>query len=142
MKRDTSTKARGLPHLSQIAARGRALGLPPLPDVGEHHPGSDKNYHGAAFEATLAGANGRLLRPARRGEPGRVATALFKPLRQIIESINQTFKGQLDLERHGDHTRAGVTVRILQRTLALTAAIWHNDITGQPTLRSLVSCDH
>jgi hypothetical protein len=63
-------------------------------------------------------------------------------LRQVIESINQTFKAQLDLERHGGQSPAGVTVRVLQRILALTAAIWHNDHTGQPTARSLVAYDH
>jgi hypothetical protein len=35
-----------------------------------------------------------------------------------------------------------VIVRILQRILALTAAIWHNDTTGQATLRSLIAYDH
>jgi hypothetical protein len=35
-----------------------------------------------------------------------------------------------------------VWVRILQRILALTAAIWHNHHTGQPTLRSLIAYDH
>jgi hypothetical protein len=35
-----------------------------------------------------------------------------------------------------------VVVRVLQRILALTAAIWHNDHTGQPTARSLVAYDH
>jgi hypothetical protein len=63
-------------------------------------------------------------------------------LRQLIESVNDTFKGQLDLERHGGHTPGGVWVRVLQRILALTAAIWHNHKTGQPTLRSLVAYDH
>ena len=67
---------------------------------------------------------------------------LFKPLRQTIESINQTFKAQLDLERHGGHTIAGVIVRVLQRILALTAAIWHNDHTGAPIHRSLTAYDH
>ena len=43
----------------------------------------------------------RLLRPARKGEPQRAGSQLFRPLRQLIESVNQTFKGQLDLERHG-----------------------------------------
>ena len=33
-------------------------------------------------------------------------------------------------------------VGILQRILALTAAIWHNDHTGQPIKRSLVAYDH
>jgi Transposase DDE domain len=103
---------------------------------------ADKNYYGAAFEATLAGAGLTLLRPARQGEPERPGAAFFKPLRQVIESINDTFKGQLDLERHGGHTPAGVIVRILQRILALTAAIWHNDRTGQPVKRSLIAYDH
>jgi hypothetical protein len=30
----------------------------------------------------------------------------------------------------------------MQRILALTAAIRHNDATGQTVLRSLISCDH
>jgi Transposase DDE domain len=102
----------------------------------------DKNYYGATFEAGLASAGIRLLRPARKGEPAQAGAHLFKPLRQIIESVNDTFKGQLDLERHGGHTPAGVMVRVLQRILALTAAIWHNDTTGQPVLRSLVAYDH
>lgn len=102
----------------------------------------DKNYYGKQFEARLAEATVRLLRPARKGEPERAGSALFKPLRQVIESINQTFKGQLDLERHGGHTIAGVTVRVLQRVLALTAAIWHNQNAGQPILRSLTAYDH
>jgi hypothetical protein len=42
---------------------------------------------------------------------------------------------------HCDHTAAGVMVRVLQRILALTAAIWHNDHTGQPVKRSLVAYD-
>jgi hypothetical protein len=102
----------------------------------------DKNYFGAEFEALLAQAGLRLLRPARKGELERAGSALFKPLRQTIESINQTFKGQLDLERHGGHTPNGVVVRVLQRILALVAAIWHNDKTGQPVKRSLTAYDH
>ena len=64
----------------------------------------DKNYYGSAFEATLVGDGLCLLRPARKGEPDRTGARFFKPLRQVIESINDTFKGQLDLERHGGHT--------------------------------------
>jgi hypothetical protein len=33
-------------------------------------------------------------------------------------------------------------VRVLQRVLALTAAIWHNDKIGAPVLRSLTAYDH
>ena len=102
----------------------------------------DKNYFGRAFERELTERDLRLLRPARKGEPERAGAQLFKPFRQVIESINQTFKGQLDLERHGGRTRAGVVVRVLSRILALTAAIWLNDKTGQPVKRSLVAYDH
>ena len=103
---------------------------------------ADRQYYGATFEAELAAQHLHLLRPARKGEGDRPGAHLFKPLRQTIESINQTFKGQLDLERHGGHTPAGVMVRVLQRILALTAAIWHNDHTGAPVHRSLTACDH
>jgi hypothetical protein len=103
---------------------------------------ADKHYYGAGFQAELAAWGVRRLRPARKGEPDRAGAHLFRPLRQVIESINQTLKGQLDLERHGGHTPAGVIVRVLQRILALTAAIWHNDHTGQPTARSLLAYDH
>ncbi len=102
----------------------------------------DKNYFGTEFEAALADGRMCLLRPARQGEPDRPGARFFKPLRQVIESVNDTFKGQLDLERHGGHTPTGVTARILQRILALTAVIWHNDRTGQPVKRSLIAYDH
>ena len=115
-------------------------------DLAAGRPGqviiADKNYYGRDFEAALARDGFCLLRPARHGEPERPGTRFFKPLRQVIESVNDTFKGQLDLERHGGHTPAGVLARVLQRVLALTAAIWHNDHTGQPVKRSLVAYDH
>jgi hypothetical protein len=66
---------------------------------------ADKHYYGRRFERILAHLGVRLLRPARKGEPPRLGAELFRPLRQLIESVNDTFKGQLDLERHGGHTR-------------------------------------
>jgi hypothetical protein len=110
------------------------------------HPGqiliADKHYYGRQFEAELADAGLNLLRRPRRGERPRPGAALFKPLRQTIESIFDTLKGQLNLELHGGHTPAGVLIRVLQRLLALTAAIWHNDHAGQPVRRSLTAYDH
>lgn len=103
---------------------------------------ADKNYYGRVFEAELADAGITLLRPARAGEIARPGEPFFKPLRQIIESINDTLKGQLDLERHGGRTIAGVCTRVAQRILALTAAIWHNDRLGLPIRRSLIAYDH
>ena len=103
---------------------------------------ADKNYFGREFEAELADARIDLLRPARKGETSGPGARFFKPLRQIIESINQTLKGQLDLERHGGRNPAGVCTRIAQRILALTAAIWHNDHLGATIRRSLIAYDH
>ncbi|WP_433208554.1 IS982 family transposase [Nocardia sp. CA-107356] len=102
----------------------------------------DKNYYGKEFEHSLDLQGLRLLRPARKGEPERRGARMFKPIRQVIESINQTLKGQLDLEQHGGRTPDGVVVRVLQRLLAMTAAIWHNDKIGAPIHRSLTDYDH
>jgi hypothetical protein len=115
-------------------------------DVTEGHRGQtligDKNYFGRRFEADLTDRELALLRPARKGEAGRAGQHLFRPLRQVIESVNWTFKGQLDLERHGGRTPEGIIARVLARILALTAAIWHNDKTSQPVKRSLIAYDH
>lgn len=102
----------------------------------------DKNYFGWAFEHELAEYGVTLLRPARKGERERPGAHSFKPLRQVIESINEAFKGQLDLELHRGRTPGGVIARVMQRILALTPAIWHNDATGQTVLRSLTAYDY
>ena len=103
---------------------------------------ADKNYFGREFEAVLPDLGITLLRPARKGEPDRPGARFFKPLRQVIGSINDTLKGQLDLEQHGGRTTAGVLARVWQRMLALTAVIWHNDTIGAQVKRSLIAYDH
>ena len=103
---------------------------------------ADKGYASAEFETRLADHGVELIRPARRNEKRRRGAAQLKPLRQIIESINATLKSKLSLERHSGHSAQGVLTRVLQRLLALTAAIWHNHHSGQPVLRSLTAYDH
>jgi hypothetical protein len=103
---------------------------------------ADKGYASAPFERTLNEHGVELVRPARRNERPRRGARQLRSLRQIIESVNDTLKGQLSLEQHGGHSPDGVTVRILQRLLALTAAIWHNHHSRQPVLRSLTAYDH
>jgi hypothetical protein len=103
---------------------------------------ADKGYASREFERFLNHHGATLIRPAFRKEPPRPGARLLKPFRQVIESINDTLKGQLDLERHGGRTPAGVTARVLQRLLALTAASWHSDHTHQPPRRSLTAYDH
>jgi len=115
-------------------------------DIVNARPGQtligDKNYFGRAFEEDLTEREIALLRPVRKGEDRRAGQQFLKPLRQIIESVNWTLKGQLDLERHGGRTPAGIFVRVLARILALTAAIWHNDKMGLDVTRSLIAYDH
>lgn len=105
---------------------------------------ADKGYRSATFEAELADLGITLIRPSLASEKAeRPLQRFLKPFRQIIESVNQTLKAQLDLERHGGRKPAGVCARVLQRLLALTAAIWHNETTGHAgPARSLLAYDH
>jgi len=139
----TGAKADERSTLADILARTPALAAL---QHGRQHAGltliGDKNYFGQHFEAEVAESGIELLRPARKGEKPRPGSEFFKPLRQIIESVNQTLKGQLDLERHGGRTIPGVCARVAARVLALTAAIWHNDHIGANIRRSLTAYDH
>jgi hypothetical protein len=104
---------------------------------------ADKGYRSASFERDLNGAGVTLIRPALKGENPRPLQRFLKPFRQIIESVNQTLKAQLDLERHGGRTPGGVWARVLQRILALTAVIWHNETSQRRgPARSLLAYDH
>ncbi len=105
---------------------------------------ADKGYRSATFEAELNNRGITLIRPKVRSEKTeRPLTTFLKPFRQIIESVNQTLKAQLDLERHGGRKPAGVCARVLQRLLALTAAIWHNETSNiAGPARSLLAYDH
>lgn len=103
---------------------------------------ADKGYMSMELEHFLAEHGVELIRPAHGRERNRTTSPFLKPLRQLIESVNATLKIQLDLERHGGRTPGGVMTRVLQRLLALTAAIWHNTKTGQRRLRSLIAFDH
>jgi hypothetical protein len=103
---------------------------------------TDKGFASKPFEQSLSAQGITLLRPSRKEEIQRAGEPMLKKVRQLIESVNDTMKGQLDLEQHGGRTIEGVTVRIAQRVLALTAAIWHNFQTGQTVTRSLIAYDH
>jgi hypothetical protein len=91
---------------------------------------ADKGFAGADFEGWMANRGARLLRPDRKDEPYRHGS--LGQVRQWIESVFWTCKGQLGLERHGARTLPGLAARIALRLLALAAGIWHNHHTGQP----------
>ena len=90
---------------------------------------ADKGYRSAEFEAELNDAGIALIRPATKTEPARPGQKLLRPLRQIIESDHLHPPVEVALQRHHGRTRPGIAARILQRLLALTAAIWHNQTT-------------
>jgi len=99
----------------------------------------DKGFAGEEFEQIAASLAGAFLRPDRRNEPARHGS--LGNIRQWIESIIDTTKGQLSLERHGGRTLDGVWARICQRVLALAIGVWHNWQTGNPG-RSFTAYDH
>lgn len=102
----------------------------------------DKGFAGRDFE-TLVGEYGiTMLRPSRKDETARYGEPLLKKVRQLIESVNDTLKGQLDLQDHGGRGVEGVAIRVAQRILAMAAAIWHNHTIGAPVTRSLIAYDH
>ncbi|MFD6113118.1 IS982 family transposase [Streptomyces yangpuensis] len=102
---------------------------------------ADKGFAGKEFEAFCTERLGvHLVRPDRKDEPvrhGKIAR-----VRQWIEAVIDTLKGQLSLEHHGGRTPAGVFARTGQRLLALAAGIWHNWTTGAAVKRSLIAYDH
>ena len=100
---------------------------------------ADKGFAGAHFEALMRELGAIFRRPDRKGEQPRFGS--LGSIRQWIESVFATLKGQLSLEQHGAITMPGLITRIAQRLLTLAAAIWHNSNTGNPS-RSLTAYDH
>lgn len=91
---------------------------------------ADKGFAGHDFETWMTAQGAHFLRPDRKDEPHRHGS--LGPVRQWIESVFWTCKGQLGLERHGARTLPGLAARIGLRLLALAAGIWHNHITNNP----------
>ena len=114
-----------------------------LLDRGSLQPGRvlvvDKGLAGAAVDEHVASLEAALVRPDRRDEPARFGT--LRPVRQWIESIIDTLKGQLGLEQHGGRTLAGSTPGSASGCWP-AAAVWFNWQLGAEHKRSLVAYDH
>jgi hypothetical protein len=68
-----------------------------------------------------------LLRPSRKDEGRRHGEPLLKAVRQLIESVIDTLKGQLDLQAHGGRTFEGVAIRVARASwpwLTRAASRW------------------
>jgi hypothetical protein len=99
----------------------------------------DKGYRSQELEHDLALGGISLIRPDLKNEPKRFGK--LGGMRQWIESIFDTLKGQLSLENHGARQLDSLISRIGRRLLGLAAAVWHNMNIGNTT-RSLVAYDH
>jgi hypothetical protein len=120
--------------LAELLAAEREWLRPGLLIVG------DKGFASRALEQLVASYGARLLRPDRKDEPYRLGS--LGRIRQWIESLFDTLKGQLGLEQHGGRTLTGVYVRVAQRLLALAACVWFNWQASVPDRRSLIAYDH
>lgn len=100
----------------------------------------DKGFAGTDFQTQAALAEVFFVRPDRKNEKHRFGN--LGGIRQLIESVYDTLKGQLGLEQHGARTPTSLHARIAQRLLALAAAIWHNRNTSATITRSLITYDH
>jgi hypothetical protein len=96
---------------------------------------TDKGYAGREFASAAKDLGAVPVRPKRKDEPGQAPH--LAPLRQRIESIFNTCKDVLTLERHRARTIEGLKERILQRFLCLAACICLNYQLGRPS-RALV----
>jgi len=92
----------------------------------------DKGYAGREFAAEVeARFAARVLRPARKDEPGR--GPCLSMIRQRVESVFWTLKDRLGLERHRARTLVGLRARVASKLLALAAGVWVNSLLGLPS---------
>nr|WP_025619361.1 hypothetical protein [Salinispora cortesiana] len=75
----------------------------------------------------------------RRRKPGRPPRLSDADLRTL--AVAQALLGMRS-EARWLRFVPGVTARVAQRLLAMTAAIWHNRATSQPVTRSLIAYNH
>jgi hypothetical protein len=115
-----------------------------LVDRGSLQPGQvlivDKGLAAAEVDRHVAGLGGCWCGPT--AATSRPDFGSLRPVRQWIESVIDTLKGQLGLDQHGGRSRAGVHARVAQRLLALAAVVWFNWQLGAEHKPSLVAYDH
>jgi len=106
---------------------------------------ADRGFAGGDFELFPDHLGVYPVRPAGSNTtdpmPSQAEFRLLR-LRQWIEAIFDTLKGQLSLEQHGSRARHGMYARVGQRLLAMAACIWHNTNIGALSKRSLIAYDH
>ena len=125
----------GMPIAFELAAANvpeRIVAAEMLRRVDLHHYTvlADKGFAGEEFEQIMLAMGARFVRPDRKDEPRRYGSQ--GAIRQWIESVFWTCKGQLTLEAHGGRTIEGLCTRVALRLLALAAGLVHNQTIGNP----------
>lgn len=100
----------------------------------------DKGFSGEELEGFVMDLGSLLVRPDRKNESERYGSLGW--VRQRIEAIFWTLKGQLSLERHGGRSTKGVIARVLQRLVAMSSVIWYNRQIEHTPVRSVIPYDH
>jgi hypothetical protein len=103
---------------------------------------ADKHYYGREFEQRVGELGVRRLRPVRQAKPSGLARTCSSRCGSSSSRSTRPSRASWTWNATATAPASGVAFRMLQRILALTAVIWHNDKTGQPTLRSLVAYGH
>jgi hypothetical protein len=101
---------------------------------------ADKGFRSRAFATHLREQGLTLVREPYENEPDPDVYPQW--LRQRVESVIESLKGQLGIEHPGAHQPDGLFTRVIQRLLALNTAIWHNWKIGAAHKRSLIAYDH
>jgi Transposase DDE domain len=126
---DGTPRAAALVAADRPRARGRALAAAARAE----RRGDERlrqGYAGREFAQAFAALGALVLRPPRRSEPQ--TGPHLAPIRQRIESVFNTCKDLLSLERHGARTPHNLFARIATRLLALAACISLNQL-GRPS---------
>lgn len=108
-----------------------------------HHPDGlilvvDKGYRGRDIETWLNERGITVIRPRTPTKRRDRAAPSCTPRARASSRSTTRSKDNSILSNTAD-VPSPAAVRVLQRILALTAAIWH---TGRPVMRSLVAYDH
>jgi hypothetical protein len=89
-----------------------------------------KGFAGREFEPFMAESGATFLRPNRKDEEPHFGS--LGRVRQWVESVFWTCKGQLGSGRHDARTLPGLCARVGMRLLALSAGLWHNWQIDEP----------
>jgi len=101
---------------------------------------ADKGFRSRAFAGELRELGLTLVREPYENETDPGVYPHW--LRQRVESVIESLKGQLGIEHRGAHQPDGLFTRVIQRLLALNTVIWHNWRIGAAYKRSLIAYDH